>query len=128
MRSAPPGIARLIKRTRGARRAATRLRDRRSTQLPAALEVDAHLRNGTRSGKSFRVLQQAIASIEVVAQTGDPCELGEHLGAPGVFGLVLQLRAKPLLGSVQIVEIPMLRRSPTPQAIGCSHRRLILTS
>jgi hypothetical protein len=54
-------------------------------QLPATLEVDAHLRDGARSGLRFRLLEQAIASVEVVPQTLDSCELCEHLGAPGIL-------------------------------------------
>ena len=35
-------------------------------QLPTTLEVDAHLRDGARSDLRFRLLEQAIASVEVV--------------------------------------------------------------
>ena len=93
-------------------------------QLPAALEVDAHLRNGTRSGKSFRLLQQAIAGIEVIPQTLDSRKLRQDLRAPSVLWLVIQLRAKSLLGRLQIVEIPQgaqtvrHRANCTPEVAG----------
>src|SRR5882672_4816789 len=95
-------------------------------QPPATLEIEAHLCDGARSGKSLCLLKQSIAAVEVVMQTLDSRELGQHLGAPGVFGLVRQLRAESLLGRLQVGEIP---ESPeaiahAPHAIDRSHRRL----
>src|SRR2546422_11518611 len=75
-------------------------------QHPTTLEIDAHLRDGARFGELLCLLQQPIAGVEVITQTLDSCELGEYLGAPRVFSLVLQLRPESLLRSVQIVEIP----------------------
>ena len=64
------------------------------------------MRDGTRPGNSVCLLQQSIAGIEFVAQTGDSRELGEHLGTPRVVRLVIQLYTQSLLGCVQIVEVP----------------------
>ena len=49
-------------------------------QLPSTLEAYAHLHDRTRNAKPFGVLKQALAGVEVAAQSCDSGELGEHLG------------------------------------------------
>ena len=56
--------------------------------------------------KVGRVVEERVALGELSAEPLDARELGEHLGATCVGRFRVELCPKPLLGAVEVVEVP----------------------
>ena len=98
-------LERGLEQRNGRRAVATR------SELAAALEIHPNPRDPF-SGQRFRLLQQRLARLEVIAQSLYTRELTQDLGAPCIRVLTLELPAQSRLGSVEVVEIP-----ERPQAV-----------